>query len=973
MTNNDEGVRLTDLISVDTLQKIQNSFSKMARMAALTTDENGTPLTEGSNFSDFCANYCRKSEIGRRRCEKCDRDGAMRVLETGKPASYFCHAGLVDFAAPIMLGDRMIGCFVGGQVLAEEPDYEKMRATAGELGLDGEEFVAAARGTQIVPAAAIERSTNFIFEFSRVISDMAYKTYETIRLSNLAVSQKSDFLANMSHEIRTPMNAVLGMAEMALREEMTPQAKQYIRQIRSSGKHLLVIINDILDFSKIESGKLDIVMADYEPLSMVNDLINVVNTRVGSKPLEFTIDFEPSLPHKLYGDSVRIHQILLNLLNNAVKFTERGEVHLSLSSEPIDSETVMLKAVIRDTGIGIKKEDIEKIFQSFQQVDSKRNRNIEGTGLGLAISKQLLKLMNGTLSVESEYEKGSTFYVQLPQKVVSGAPSIPCADSEVTAALLIENDYVRAQLCRDLSALHIAYSVLSSENDADSVDSGFIIVDKLLFNDHIQEIVKYNSSINCLVVAPFDETLDIDMPGVRMMRKPLFSMGLYSALCTDTLIVPEDGGAEKDNFVFTAPDAHILIVDDNPINLTVACGIVEPLGMHVDTANGASETIEKVRRTKYDIIFMDHMMPEVDGVETTHIIRRLIQGYENVPIIALTANAMGGTREMFLREGMNDFVAKPIEVSDMVAMIRKWLPEDKVVPTAESAVHGHKSERKKQAISIDGLNTEHALSLLGSEKLYMQILKDYYLSIDKRAAIIRDAFDRNDIKAYTIEVHSLKSTSKQIGADPLSVLARRLEKAGNDNDTDFITAKTGELIELYLGYKDILAPLFPELAKNEPPEEQTEPFSVIVGHLDDVASAVASGNIIGAIGALKKMSDCRFTTAQAQCYEALKNSVSAKNFELCDTVIGLWRQIAEAESHKNTSTNEDILSALKKMKTALDEFDSLLIDDAFEQMSGLNLPDDQTEFFESLKKAVDESDVDLCTDIVEKWIEAAGK
>ena len=248
------------------------------------------------------------------------------MLESGKPVWYYCHAGLVDFAAPIMLGDRMIGSFIGGQVLAEEPDYGKMRCIARELGLDEDGFAEAAGHTQIVPIAAIERSTNFIFEFSRVISDMAYKTYETIRLSKLAVSQKSDFLANMSHEIRTPMIAVPGMAEMALREEMTPNAKQYIRQIRSSGKHLLVIINDILDFSKIESGKMNIVKVDYEPLSLVNDLVNIVNTRIGSKKLEFTIDFDPSAPQKLYGDNVRIHQILLNVLNNAVKFKEHGEV-----------------------------------------------------------------------------------------------------------------------------------------------------------------------------------------------------------------------------------------------------------------------------------------------------------------------------------------------------------------------------------------------------------------------------------------------------------------------------------------------------------------------------------------------------------------------------------------------------------------------------------------------------------------------
>ncbi len=503
----DEEVHLTDLISVETLQKIQDSFSKMARMAAHTTDENGKPVTEGSNFSEFCTNYCRKSPIGRERCEKCDRDGALKVLDSGKPVSYFCHANLVDFAAPIMLGDQMIGSFIGGQVLSEEPDYDKMRKYAKELGVDEEGFIEAARKAQIVPKAAIERSTNFIYEFAGIISDMAYKSYETIKLSKQAMqaaAHKSDFLANMSHEIRTPMNAVLGMAEMALREEMTPQAKQYIRQIRSSGKNLLVIINVILDFSKIESGKMNIVPVVYEPLSIINDLANIVNTRIGSKKIEFTVDFDPAMPHKLYGDNIRIQQILLNLLNNAVKFTEHGEVHLSVSFSQTDSENIMLKAIIKDTGIGIKKQDMDKLFKSFQQVDSKRNRNIEGTGLGLAISQQLLRLMGGSIHVESEYEQGSTFYVELPQKIIDTSPSIPEPDSIVKAALIIENEYVLEQIKKDLSRLGIEYSDLVNGENNFNITDGYIIIEKHLFGESILKKLAENPELKCLLLAPYD-------------------------------------------------------------------------------------------------------------------------------------------------------------------------------------------------------------------------------------------------------------------------------------------------------------------------------------------------------------------------------------------------------------------------------------------------------------------------------------
>lgn len=609
MTNEEE-IRLVDLISAETLQKIQDSFSKMARMAALTTDENGIPLTEGSNFTDFCTNYCRKSPIGRERCEKCDRDGAIKVLETGKPVSYFCHANLVDFAAPIMLGDRMIGSFIGGQVLAEEPDLEKIRQTAREIEVDEEALVEEAKRVQIVPKAAIERSTNFIYEFAGIISNMAYKSYETIRLAEQSAKQKSDFLANMSHEIRTPMNAVLGMAEMALREDMSPQAKQYIRQIRSSGKNLLVIINDILDFSKIESGKMNIVEVVYEPLSIVNSLANIVNTRIGSKKLEFTVDFDPRLPHKLYGDNIRVQQVLLNLLNNAVKFTERGEVHLSITFSPIDDETIMLKATVRDTGIGIKKQDMGKLFQSFHQVDSKRNRNIEGTGLGLAITKQLLRLMKGNVRIESEYEKGSTFYIELPQKIIDPAPSVPIPNSTLKAALIIDNRYVFKQTAKDLNALGIGYINLEKEGNLDNVKEGYIIIEKHLFNDRIKQTIANNPNLKCLIIAPFESPNDINLPRVKMLHKPVYSLGLYSALGLGEEI-NIDGDSSDDNFSFIAPEAHILIVDDNPINLTVASGILEPLKMKIDTATGALETIEKVKKVKYDVVFMDHMMPEV--------------------------------------------------------------------------------------------------------------------------------------------------------------------------------------------------------------------------------------------------------------------------------------------------------------------------------------------------------------------------
>ena len=274
-------LRLTDLIDTEVLQKIQDGFSDMTGMAALTTDANGVAVTEGSNFSDFCMKYTRTSKVGCARCEQCDRKGSEMALENGTSIIYFCHAGLMDFAAPIMVNGKMMGCFIGGQVLTEAPDPDKMKKIAEEIGVNPEEYFEAAKKVHIVKQEVIDKSAKGLYTLADVLSDMAYNKY-LVYQANIELERsgnmKSDFLANMSHEIRTPMNAVIGMAEMALREELPLAAREYINQIKEAGKSLLTIINDILDFSKIESGKMDINEVDYEPMSMVYDVANIVMT-----------------------------------------------------------------------------------------------------------------------------------------------------------------------------------------------------------------------------------------------------------------------------------------------------------------------------------------------------------------------------------------------------------------------------------------------------------------------------------------------------------------------------------------------------------------------------------------------------------------------------------------------------------------------------------------------------------------------
>ena len=381
-----------------------------------------------------------------------------------------------------------------------------------------------------------------------------------------AVAVKSAFLANMSHEIRTPMNAILGMAEMALRGRLDDEEKDYIEQIQIASEGLLTIINDILDFSKMESGKLQIVENEYEILNMIKEVGNLVQGKVKDKGLALVIQVEPDIPRSLFGDEIRIKQVLINLVNNAVKFTDEGTITIRVECEN-GAESVLLKIAVRDTGIGIKEEDLERIFNSFEQSDTFRNRKKEGSGLGLTISRQLLHLMGGEIYVESVYQKGSCFSFEVPQKVVDAAPC-----------------------------------------------------------------------------GAYEET------GSRRNRKQEYSK-------------------------FRAPEAKVLVVDDNRVNLRVAVGLMKPFGMQIDTAQSGMEALSRVREKEYHLIFMDHMMPEMDGVETAQKIRAFEGSYyQEVPIIALTANAISGAKEMFVEEGMNDFIAKPINMKELSDKILEWLP-----------------------------------------------------------------------------------------------------------------------------------------------------------------------------------------------------------------------------------------------------------------------------------------------------------
>ena len=899
---------LTDLIDVETLQKIQDGFSNMTGMASLTTDADGTPVTVGSNFSDFCMKYTRVSDVGCARCEQCDKWGAKAALKKGESIAYFCHAGLVDFAAPIMADGSMVGCFIGGQVLTEAPDPDKMREIAKELDIDPDAYVEAAGRVRVIGQEAIDKAARFLYTIADILSTMAYNKYLVLQ-SNIKIAanlelatkayedleksenMKSDFLANMSHEIRTPMNAVIGMAEMALREDMTPVARDYINQIKEAGRSLLTIINDILDFSKIESGKMDITEVDYEPMSVVHDVSNIIMTRLKDKDVELILDVAPNVPNKLWGDNIRIKQVLLNLANNAAKFTSEGKVTIRMECDKTKPDEVSMHFCVEDTGIGIKKEDMDKLFQSFQQVDSKRNRNIEGTGLGLAISKNLMTLMNGSIWVESEYEKGSKFSCILPQRIVDDTPSIGVREPETAIIVgLVSNPYVRDSLCEDAAKLGVQDVRLMTAKELGDFPEDkrvFLFVEHPMFSDMVESWVVAHPDVTAALLIDFDSRVEYDIPNLLVVKKPLFALNIAMILNGEELKFSEQ--EEGSEFDFIAPEAKVLIVDDNAVNLTVAEGLLEPLKMQVDTATGGKEAIDMISAKHYDIVFMDHMMPEIDGVEATHIIRRLHPEYDDVPIIALTANAVEGTKEMFCREGMNDFVAKPIELRMLAAKVRQWLPVEKIQKDYTGTTGGasSKSDLITTDIEVGDLDVKFALEFLVSEDLFWKVLKVFYNSIDKKVKLIKSLEEQEDWVNYTVEVHGLKNSAKQIGAISLSEKAAALEKAGNARDLATIRRDTDAMLAQYAEYEPVLAPFCQEDEDAEKKELTVEVLRRCFEEMRDALDNLDMDQMEEVIG---QMGEYRYEHWQHELFDQLKEASEEMDVDRCDAILRSWEE-----------------------------------------------------------------------------------
>ncbi|MDR0910229.1 MAG: response regulator [Spirochaetaceae bacterium] len=633
-------------------------------------------------------------------------------------------------------------------------------------------------------------------EINKLISDLREQTERAIE----AEQAKGDFLAQMSHEIRTPMNAISGLARLVLKHDLPAEAYEDVVSIRHESANLMRIINDILDFSKIESGKMEIVENPYSLHSLINDIVSSVRSQITEKSLVFVVDVQPDLPCKLIGDVVRVRQIVSNLLSNAVKYTNKGHISLAVFDSAVD-DRVELEFVVADTGIGIKDEDRKKLFKEFTRLDAVKNQGVTGTGLGLAIANRLAQAMDGGINVESVYGKGSVFTATIMQKVADARPAGMVAEPEKYHVLIASKNRIRLDSATPcLSQMHIPFKLAGTKaaiEDALQTSSKankpftHVFLSRSLYDENIEIISRLAPHAELTVIVDHG---DIMPRGIKTVERPLYSIPVANIL--NGVINPGlyGGDEEKIGISFTAPSARVLIVDDITTNLRVAVGFVSAYGIEIDTASSGEAAVSKILHSAedgkpFDLILMDHMMPGMDGIEATGKIREF---NKTVPIIALTANAMAGMKEMFLKKGFNDYLSKPINLSQLNQIMEQWIPNEKkeknhsTNTAAEAVREADNAHSAMQIQNIPGLNYDEALQRMGGRSdIYEDVLKTFVGDLAATLDYLETNLNANDEKAlgnFAIKVHGLKSSLYQLGFNTLGDAAFEMEKASKAGD-----------------------------------------------------------------------------------------------------------------------------------------------------------------------------------------------
>ena len=771
-----------------------------------------------------------------------------------------------------------------------------------------------------VPEAAIAYSMIIIFGvimsiLSRRLKQRQDALEETIQFAEGANKAKGDFLANMSHEIRTPMNAIVGMCELVLRDPyISENVRENCLNIQSSSRSLLSIINDILDFSKIESGMMEIIESEFNISSTLNDVINMTMTRKQDKKIEIIVQADSDIPCGLYGDEIRIRQIMINLMTNAIKYTNEGSVTLKLS-QSIQEYGINLKVEVTDTGIGISPENLEKLFTSFQQVDTKKNRAVEGTGLGLAISKRLVSKMGGFINVTSEYGKGSTFGFVIPLKVTDSKPFVRVREAEKYHALgyinfkKFNDDTIETRYCELVeevsNVLHVKCGITqkreimmqmveSKENPLTHLFVGReeYLADKDYYN-------KISDSLNVVVIQDINNSVEVPK-NIKIIYKPFYVLSVASVFNNENIAL-NLSERRTSQITFSAPKARVLIVDDNEVNLKVACGLLRPYHMQLMTVTGGEAAISFLKSKDIDLVLMDHMMPVMDGVEATQIIRGMPDEYfKKLPIIALTANAVNGAREMFLESGFNDFIAKPIELTSLDKAMKNWLPKSLLAAPVPIENEFKKPAAPVKTSANGKIDYEKGREYSGGdEATYLDILNVFIVRAKEKHDYIKKLFEERSWKEFTIEVHALKSSSLSCGCSELSEKAKHIELACKAGDTDVALKETDALLKLYMEVYEAGAEYLKQFGYMQEEKKETEE---------------ENGELMP-----------EYTAEEFE-------EVTAKAIDACDNFYADIVGGALDEMEGRSYAGKNLAAAVKEMKKVADDFDYMSVRELLEKL-----------------------------------------
>lgn len=789
---------------------------------------------------------------------------------------------------------------------------------------------------------------------------------ENIRELKIVEKSKDDFMVNISHEIRTPINAVCGMSEAILQEDIPANVRRDIIDIQTAGRNLLATVSNILDFSELESGKMELVEESYNITSTITDIINMALTLKNGKQLELIVDCDADLPSNLLGDEQKFRRIVMNLIENAIKFTKEGGIILRIKSRK-EEYGVNLLVSVRDSGIGMEKGDLEKVFAGFSQVNSGRNREEGGIGLGLAITQALVSNMGGFITVNSEPGNGTEFKFTIPQKVLDETPIVSIRNkSHIFVASYINMDKynysvvregyekcmrhmaeqfgIMFRVCRNLSEL---------KRRIDNENFTHIFIGWEEYDEDREFFEKMAQELKVVLILDYSQEMQ---SGSNMLRiyKPFTVLSIAAVLNGEKVLQSEE---RRNCYRFVAPTAKILVVDDNAMNLKVMGRLLLPYQIKVVTALGGQEGLDKLNSMDYDCVFLDHMMPDMDGVETLHKIRQKPGTYfQSVPVIAFTANAIGGAREMFMEEGFDDFIAKPIELSVLERMLQRYIPQQKQVKidlqaqkeragyggsngTADSvpviAGQGNAGDSQieesspgsvsgtlnatpelegLEALSRAGINISQGISYCGDREGLREIIAMYHEQGAGRSQQLQQLFEEQNWKNYSITAHALKSNSRGIGANDLAELALGMEMAGKENRVEYILEHHAEFMKKH---EELLA----ALAENSfiYPDGYHDPDKEVTGEQEAGQGEDAKNADTGQ--GLQEIDEQTLTERIALLQEKLDNFES-------DGMEDILKQLESCTYH-----GIDLNEMTAKIRQSVDEFDFLNAGGVLEELN----------------------------------------